>query len=461
MTGYIQKIKSYISIIKHGPFDTSSEEGRCNERLRRIALTALTALLSKIVAVITPLITVRVTISYLGEEIYGLWITVVSFFSMIHYADLGLGSGLQTELSRTSAFDDIIKCKRMISSTYVVLSLVAIFLLLLLLVIYPYVDWGALFNAQSMDAKRLSGPIVLAILIPILANIPLAIIQRTQSAMQEAYRTNIWQLCANFLSLTLVVLISICRMHKIVMISAASSVVVIVAFINMIYYFKRQRPELSPGIQYFDVSVAKSILKTGILFCILSIFTTLSLSIDNWIVAQTGTLSNVTSYSIMLKSANLINVVSIMISSPLWAANGEALVRGDYDWVRRNTIKMSRLSLALAVFLSLVLLLFARPVMMFLSKGMVSPDYMILTGMCVTNMLVSYTNPYFMVLNGGRIIMFQILIYATFSIISLPLKFFIGSSLGIQYIPWIAALMYLIVLTIPTEIRVKKILQHN
>ena len=458
---YIRKIKSYISIIKHGPFDTSSEDGRCNERLRRIALTALTALLSKIVAVITPLITVRITISYLGEEIYGLWITVVSFFSMIHYADLGLGSGLQTELSRTSAFDDNVKCKRMISSTYIVLSFVAIFLLLILLIIYPYVNWSSIFNAQSIDAKRLAGPIVLAILIPTLLNIPLAIIQRTQSAMQEAYRTNIWQLCANILSLILVILISIYQGSKIVMILASSSVVVIVALINMIYYFRRQRPELSPGIRYFDRHVAKCILKTGILFCVLSIFTTLSLSIDNWIVAQTGTLSNVTSYSIMLKSANLINVVSIMISSPLWAANGEALARGDYDWVRRNTINMSRLSLALAIFLSIILLLFAKPVLMFLSKNLVSPDYMMLIGMCVTNLLVSYTNPYFMVLNGGRIIIFQIVIYAIFSIISLPLKFFIGSSLGIQYIPWIAALMYLMVLTIPTEIRAKKILRKK
>lgn len=458
---YIRRIKSYISIIKHGPFDTSSEDGRRNERLRRIALTALTALLSKIVAVITPLVTVRITISYLGEEIYGLWITAVSFFSMIHYADLGLGSGLQTELSRASAFDDNIKCKRMISSTYAVLAIVAMFLLLILLIIYPHVNWASIFNAQSIETKRFSGPIVLAILIPTLLNIPLAIIQRTQSAMQEAYRTNIWQLCGNILSLMLVVLISICHGNKIVMILASSSVVVIVALANMIYYFKRQRPELTPEIRYFDIHIAKSILKTGILFCILSIFTTLSLSIDNWIVAQTDNLSNVTSYSIMLKSANLINVVSIMISSPLWAANGEALVRGDYDWVRRNTGKMSRLSSALAIIFSIILLLFAKPVLMFLSNNMVSPDYMTLTGMCVTNLLVSYTNPYFMVLNGGRIIKFQILIYLIFSLVSLPLKFFVSSSFGIQYIPWVAALMYLMILTIPTEIRAKKMLQKK
>lgn len=458
----IKDIRSYIDVVKHGPFDTSTEDGRGKERLRRIALTALTSLLAQFVAVVTPLITLRITIPYLGEEIYGLWITVVSFFAMMTYADLGFGSGLQTELSRASASDDNIRCKKMVSSTYVVLTCIALGLIAIFLLLYPYINWARLFNAQTVDSIKMTGPIVMAILIPKLLNIPLAIIQRTQNAMQEAYNTNLWQIAGNILSLILVVIISLLDGDKVFMILASTSIVVVVALFNMLYYFAKQRPELRPALRYFDSKIAKSILKTGILFCILSVFTTISLSIDNWIVAQTSELSTVTSYSVMLRLANLINIVSLMISAPLWSANGEALARGDVRWVKDNTDRMAKLSLRLAVCISLFLLLFSKPMLGFLTKDVVAPDYFMLLGMCLLNIVISYTNPYFMVLNGGRVIIFQIITYAIFSTISLPLKFIIGHWIGVEYIPWVTFVVYLAVLTIPTYKKAGNILlSHN
>ena len=454
----IKDLKSYINIVRHGPFDTSNEEGRGKERLRRIALTALTALMAQFVAVITPLITIRITIPYLGEEIYGLWITVVSFFAMMTYADLGFGSGLQTELSRASASDDTMKCKKMVSSTYVVLSSIAFVLIAVFLLVYPYVNWGRLFNAQTSDSIQLAGPVVMAILIPKLLNIPLAIIQRTQNAMQEAYNTNLWQIAGNILSLLLVVIVSVVDGNKIFMILSSTGIIVVVALFNMIYYFTKQRSELCPSISCFDGKIAKGIFKTGILFCILSVFTTMSLSIDNWIVARISELANVTSYSIMLRLANLINMVSLMLSAPLWSANGEALARGDMRWVKNNTDRMAKLSLGLAVCISLLLLFFARPVIGFLTKGIVVPDYFMLLGMCILNILVSFTNPYFMVLNGGKVIIFQIFTYVIFSVVSLPLKFILGTWLGIEYIPWITFVIYLFVLTLPTYKKAGKVL---
>lgn len=455
----LQEIKAYIDIVRHGPFDISTEDGRGKERLRRIALTALTALLAKLIAVVTPLITLRITIPYLGEEIYGLWITVVSFFAMMTYADLGLGSGLQTELSRASASGDSIRCKKMVSSTYVVLTSIAFALITIFLLAYPYINWARLFNAQTADSINLAGPIVIVILIPKLLNIPLAIIQRTQNAMQEAYNTNLWQIVGNILSLILVVIISLLDGDKVFMILASTGIVVIVALLNMIYYFAKQRPELRPSARCFDGKIAKSILKTGVLFCALSVFTTISLSIDNWIVARTSELSTVTSYSVMLRLANLINTVSLMISAPLWSANGEALARGDVSWVKNNTDKMAKLSVGLAVCISLFLLLFSRPVLGFLTKDIVAPDYFMLLGMCVLNIVISYTNPYFMVLNGSKVVIFQIITYAIFSAVSLPLKFIIGNWMGIEFIPWITVVAYLTLLTVPTYKKAGNVLQ--
>ena len=94
--------KKTLKIIFTKNIDTSTEEGRMMKREKAITLTALIASIAKIIAVLIPFITVKVTRGYLGEEIYGLWSSVNSFFAFFAFADLGLGSGLQTNLSKAT-----------------------------------------------------------------------------------------------------------------------------------------------------------------------------------------------------------------------------------------------------------------------------------------------------------------------------------------------------------------------
>lgn len=448
----MNKLKKMLQLVFHGPYDTGTEEGRSMERARNIALTAITALIAKLVAMATPLITVRITLGYMGEEIYGLWTTVTTFFGMFAFADLGLGSGLQTELSRTSALDDKEKCKRLVSSCYVVLCAVSIVLLIIFVGLYPIVDWSRLINAKTERTMLLVGGVVAAIVITKILNIPLALIQRTQMAMQEGYRCNLWQCSGNLLSLIFVIVISKLDLGVLTMIWASSLITVIVAALNMVVYFWKQRPELRPSRQYFDKAISQRLLKTGFAFLVLSIFTSISLSIDNFIVAHICNLSDVTPYSVMYKIAAMISVVSAMLSSPMWSANGEALERGDIIWVKKMTNKIMFVSLIFSIIASMGVILLINPALFILTNGMVKVDYLLLSGMCLYQIVVSITNPYFMILNGAGVIRFQIANYIVFSLVSLPLKYVLGQMYGAVAIPWIGVVSYVIILAIPTYI---------
>ena len=116
-----KQIISNIKLVFHKPFDTSTAEGRSNERMRRIALTALAAAVSKVFQTIIPFITIRITLDYLGVEIYGLWNTITSFFAIFVFADLGLGNGLQTLLSKAFGKNDISLQQKIINNTYFIL----------------------------------------------------------------------------------------------------------------------------------------------------------------------------------------------------------------------------------------------------------------------------------------------------------------------------------------------------
>lgn len=457
----MSKLKNMLQLVFHGPYDTGTKEGRSKERARNIALTAITALIAKLVAMATPLITVRITLSYMGEEVYGLWTTVSSFFAMFAFADLGLGSGLQTELSRMTALDDGEKCKKLVSSCYALLCVVSITLLMIFGVLYPIVNWSSLINATTEQAMLLAGGVVAAIVITKILNVPLALIQRAQMAMQEGYRSNLWQCSGNLLSLVFVIVISRLDLGVLTMVWASSLITVIVSSMNMVVYFWKQRPELCPSLKYFDMSLSQKLLKTGVAFLVLSIFTSISLSIDNFIVAHVNNLTEVTSYSIMYKIASLISVVSAMLSTPMWSANGEALERGDIKWVKTATNKIMLISFGLSAVASLGMFVLIKPALWILTDGIVHPDYLLLTGMCLFQIIVSITNPYFMILNGAGIVKFQIINYVVFAIISLPMKYLLGQTIGMVVIPWAGLVCYFLTLTIPTYVRSQQYLRER
>ena len=76
----LDRVRALKGVMRLKPFDTATQEGRSLERYRRAGLTTVTSVMAKGVTVATSLITVRLTIHYLGTERYGLWMTITSLW---------------------------------------------------------------------------------------------------------------------------------------------------------------------------------------------------------------------------------------------------------------------------------------------------------------------------------------------------------------------------------------------
>lgn len=134
----------------------------------------------------------------------------------------------------------------------------------------------------------------------------------------------------------------------------------------------------------------------------------------------------------------------------MWSANGEALQRGDFQWVKKTTRKIAGLSFTFSLFATLCAVILIKPALHILTDGMIQVNYWMLIGMCLYQVIVSVTSPYFMILNGAGIVKFQIVNYIIFALISLPLKYCLGQQIGAFIIPWVGNIAYLLILTIPT-----------
>ena len=60
------------------PFSGTTNTDRSKERYRRVAVTSVAALGSKVIGVSVSLVTVPLTFAYLGDERYGLWMAITA-----------------------------------------------------------------------------------------------------------------------------------------------------------------------------------------------------------------------------------------------------------------------------------------------------------------------------------------------------------------------------------------------
>lgn len=440
--------------------DLSTESGRAKEREKRIALSAILAVIAKVINTAIPLITIKITISYLGNELYGLWATITSFFALFAFADLGLGNGLQTELSRATGKDDTLECQKLISSAYLVLSTECIVLISLFLIVFGFIDWGTLMGAESQEAIALTGSFVMALFLSKFLGIPTALIQRIHNSFQEGYIASLWSTISSVCSLIAIVVVWLLDLGKAQMMWTSSFIIVFVYIINTIVFFINKRGVYRFSFKYVDKNIAKRLLSTGFLFLILSILTSVSLSLDSYIVTKAIGIGETAAYSIAFRIALFIGIISTMLSTPLWTANGEALERGDYEWVKSRTIKMTWLSFWGSLGASVVLVIVANPVLSWMGKDLYV-SIPVLVGMCLTQILVATANPAFMVLNASRRIFVQIIMFTIYSLVSLAVKFYLGKIWGTLGISWGGAITYLVIIMPWVWIAYKKSLSEE
>ena len=87
-------------------------------RGRSLALGISTAFASRGISAIAPLLLIPLTLPYLGAEVFGAWMAIASIAGMLIWADLGLGSSLLTQLTRTAAEGKNDKARKLIASAY-------------------------------------------------------------------------------------------------------------------------------------------------------------------------------------------------------------------------------------------------------------------------------------------------------------------------------------------------------
>ena len=152
-----------------------------------------------------------------------------------------------------------------------------------------------------------------------------------------------------------------------------SPLIVLVAA-NLFFFngaFKRYRPSFS-SIKF---SNAKYLFNIGVIFFIIQVAGLIQYETANIIIARNFGTADVTSYNIVFKYFNILNMAFVIFLTPFWSASTEAYVKNDIAWIK-NAIKKYNLLILLLVFGGLVMLTLSQKVYDFwLGKGKVNISF--------------------------------------------------------------------------------------
>ena len=70
-----------------------------NGRNKILVRNILFSAILKVIGLATSLIVVRVTLHYLNNEIYGIWMTITSIIYWISVFDIGMGNGMRNYMT--------------------------------------------------------------------------------------------------------------------------------------------------------------------------------------------------------------------------------------------------------------------------------------------------------------------------------------------------------------------------
>jgi O-antigen/teichoic acid export membrane protein len=434
---FAEKTKKWMALasLSYGHLDLSSEAGRAAARHRAIVLTALGATFSRFVSIVTILVSLPLTLHYLGPERFGMWATLSAFSLLLSFTDLGIGNSALTAVAQSVGRSEKSDLSRVISSAYGAMSLISLAILIALAITYPFVDWDRLFNVSTPIAKKESGPAAATFFIILALTGPVALINRIQSGLQQGFRSNLWQSVANMAALLALVVATQSKASLPWLVLAMAGTPVVVALINSIDFFMFRRPDIRPRLSAIEGVTMRRLSSDGALFLMLQGCAAIMFQANPIIVAQVLDAKAVAAFAVPDRLFGVIGAVLAIVLTPLWPAYGDAVARGDFEWAKRTLRRSLILSICSASMLAIMLLFAGETLIHWWIGSSVAVPFALIAGLAVWKIMEAAGNAVAMFLNGANQLGVQVACALVTTIASIVLKVWLTRSIGIAGIP--------------------------
>jgi len=349
VTGF-RTVKNKIDIIKN---NLTKQDFRTKNVLKNISLSFFI----KSGNIIISLLFVPVLIDYLNSVKYGIWLTLTSIVQWFLYFDLGLGNGLRNKLAEAFSIKDSDKIKTYISSSYFIILILSLVVIILFLPLYFITNWVKFFNAPEYLNKELS-LVVLITFIFFMIRFIFQLIGTILLADQKSSLNDLILFIINLISFLVILLVKQFIQDSFILATTILSIIPVLTYLTFnFYFFNTSYKEFTPNIKFIDIKKGKELISLGLKFLLIQLSGIILYSSANVLITHLLGPSKVTNYNILYKYFSVNLMIYGIIITPFWSAFTDAYVKRDINWIESMIKKLNKVSLFFTMIILIMIIL--------------------------------------------------------------------------------------------------------
>ena len=422
-------VNKYIRLT---PFDVSTPEYREKERYRLAALASITNLVSKAVTAGVMVVMVSMTTVYLGEERFGLWMTIASLAGVLAFMNLGAANALTNRVTYIAANNEREQLKRVISGGLgfvFLISMASIGILLSVVSLMPVTD---LFKLETEVAKlELKATLyIFAILFGV--NLFASAVCRVFAGLQRSFEEYIAAIIGSLLALIAIVLAAYSKQGISVLLVCSMMAPIITGLVLLARLAKKRLFSIT-RIGFATRYEYKKIIKSSGLFFILQIGVMVGWGMDALLISSTLGAAATAGY-VLVQRVFQIGIQPIsMVNAPLWSAYADAHVRGEKSFIRRTLWRSIRYTLIYASIVAILIMVVGQYVIAVWTSGEIRVDATLIIAFGIWAIIEALSNALAMFLNGCNVIRQQVIAVIVLCFLALPIKIYLLVHYGVAW----------------------------
>ncbi len=373
---------------------------------------------------------VPLTLEYLNETKYGIWLTLSSVIGWFAFFDVGLGNGLRNKFAISLARDQHDLARTYVSTTYALIFIIMLGLFLIYNAIHPFLNWAEILNADPALEGELN-QLAYVVFAFFCLRFVLKLIGNILLADQRPAANNLMNLISQFISLIIVIILTHTSEGSLLLLGVTISAAPVLVFIlTSVILFKTKYKAYKPSFKSIDFKYARTLMNFGLQFFVLQMAAIILLSTDNMIITQVLGPAEVTPYSIAHKFFGMSTMVFTIVMSPFWSSFTEAYEKKEFDWIKNIISKLLKFWLLL-IGPVIIMLIMADTFYEFWVGDKIIIPFSLSLAMALFGLMNSFNLIFVNFINGVSKLRLQ-LMTAVFSIsVNIPLSILFARNFGL------------------------------
>jgi O-antigen/teichoic acid export membrane protein len=264
------------------------------------------------------------------------------------------------------------------------------------------------------------------------------------TAHQEIHRNNLWDAASKLAGLAASVAVTRTHWGVVGVVLAASGAPLLVRLVNTADLFLREKPWLMPTPRLFDRTVLRSMLGQGLCFLVLQAGVVAIYESDKLIILKVLGPDAVTRYAVPGRLFLMMYALFMLMIGPLWPAQGEALRRGDFAWMRRALRTSLVVGCGAFLLFGAAMFFFGPALVRAWSGQRVEFSKTLVAGMTLMFALRAWVDCRSIIVNSAGILLPQLAFYGGHAALNVALAFLMARRFGIEGVAWATVLTALV-----------------